>query len=310
MSDIEVKEVKRHIYNIDYSKVLLANKNEFVVNKRGISEFSSYLRKYDINSGIIVNPLNYKSGIFYSDLENGYIYASPHYEPETTTFSLDMIGLQKDSFCRIRIIAKTTGNDVSITSDRTLVITDETGTLVFDYDFKDAYDFTTIERIYHVHGTESVLKFSLGKIAIKDIIIDEVTVLEAEEEEQTETDIDLYRSIDEPIAYGYFNLDTELDEEFRYTEMARLSGSGIILVYDKETNTYIIERDNKNETIAESLANLKYYIYLNKYKTDIETEKCTVTQDFSPTTMKQGYYTFDFNGKRTGTLLVIVRRLV
>lgn len=313
---MNVKKIVKEIYHIDYSNIPLDNRKEFIVNKQGINEFTSYLRLYDVNSGIIVIPTQYKYGMFVNiDGPDQYIFSVPHLDPDIVTFALDIYGTKKSTFYRIKIIAKSTGDDYTITKDRKIQVVDNNNALILDYDFSDSYDFITIDKLFYATGVESILKFNVGKVCIKDIIIEEV---EVENEEETSiisetADEILGRTQDELVAYGYFDVsDINDDTSFRYVNLKCLSGHGILLTYDRLNSSYILERNNINETIIESLNSLKYYVEINTTRMEnVASVKTTANINFSPTTMKQGYYTINFisenNKPVSGIVLIKVR---
>jgi hypothetical protein len=98
MSDIKVKKILRKIYNIDYSKILLRDDDEFILQANGISEFTEYLVKRDMDNGVIVTPSGYKTGLFYSINNDGELYSSSKLLPDIVNFTFNIYGLKKNHF--------------------------------------------------------------------------------------------------------------------------------------------------------------------------------------------------------------------
>lgn len=326
-NNIKVKKVIRNIYNIDYSKILLKCDNEFIVQANGISEFTKYLEKIDLDNGIIVTPLNYRYGLFYSTDNGGEIYASNIQVPDITTFSLKLIGLKKKYFYRITIIARDTGSNSYITDDRTITISDDTQQQVLAADLKGYTENQSCTGFFRSNSNEINLFFTLGKIVIKDIIIDEV-LLEEEDNlniDESEADVELPEGKEILAGYGTFDLAIESPKEYtgKYIQLVRSFGKGIILSYDSVDQEYVLERDNSELVIVDSFTNSNYIVDFNFSKVPNagiydHYEITDVNTDISPTSLKQGYICFallDKSGKRVsyhgnGRLTILIKKIV
>ena len=310
---MEVKKILREIYSIDYSKITLADGAEFITNKQGFNEFTSYLKLYDINSGIILIPSEYINGLFYNSEDGGSLFAAPSLDPDITKFNFTIMGLKKNAYYRIRVIGKTTGDNFSITDNRKISIVDNSNALILDYDFSNDYEYTNVDRIFCCTNAETVLKFQLGKISIKNIVIDEIEVIDNsvnDTEIQDINGITLSSGYDKVAAFGYFNIELPTSD-LRYIQIPRLSGYGIVLTYDNVDKVFIIERDNQNETIVEPLTSLKYYLELNDTRlNDYSRPQIHAENTFSPTTLKQGYYKLKFERQIHGILLVKIKAVI
>jgi hypothetical protein len=138
-NSVKIKKLIREIYRIDYKKIPLKSDDEFILKNNGVSEFSQYLKKVDLDSGIIVDPTGYRNGIFYSSDNDGELYSSYKFLPEVVSFGLNMIGVKKGYFYRITIIARDTGTNSFITPDRSITVTDDLQQIVLQADLK-GYD--------------------------------------------------------------------------------------------------------------------------------------------------------------------------
>ena len=302
MSDTMIKKVINKVYHLDYSKVKLESGDEFVINKNGYSDFIQSFKMIDHDNGYVVLPSNYNNGLFYRIDNGGEIFSSPKYEPEITKFSFNILGLRIGKFYRVSVKAKTTGNYTMFTSDRSLLVTTSTNELLIEEDLTDVDKYQVYNGIFCSQSSEIIINFEIGKIYIKDIIIEEVEIIENEivdEEKPVET---FTGNTLELCAYGIFEIvPNGLENQSKYVKLQDVSSHGIVLSYNKETHEYIVERDNNNDTISDILTNARYIMHIDLNKT-ISFKKfngysiTAVSPDISPCTLKQGYYSFVLNG--------------
>lgn len=296
MENAAIKRIVKNIYNIDYSKIKIDNKNEFIVDKNGVSDFVNGLKLIDKDNGVIVMPLNYTNGLFFSEENGGEIYSSPKFEPEIVPFSFDIIGLKRDAYYKLTLKAKTSGNNTFYNSNRKAIISTSTGELVLEHDFKDNTEYVSITGIFCALSTEVILNFSIGKISIKDISIDEVELVEEEiTTEETATEV-VHSNTIELAAYGIFEL-LPYTDNVRFVKLQEISAHGISLFFDNNTLEYIIERSNTNDVVGDCITNMRYVLNIDlnknvnyqKFNTYAITE---ISSNISNNTLKQGYYKF------------------
>ena len=322
-NNIKIKKIIKTLYSIDYSKIALESDNEFIIHDNGVSEFTQYLKKIDMNSGIIVTPLNYKSGLFYSVEDGGYIYSSSKLLPETVTFSLNLYGLKRNSFFRIKVLAKDTDASAYITSDRSLTVVDDMHNNVIMADLKGYTKTEECIGFFKSSSNEVNLHFTLGKICIKDIIIEEVVLVEEEKlnAEEDAADEVLPEGKEILVAYTAFNLEPIIPDNFngRYIPLTKIFGKGISVIYDKMENAYIIERDNSVNILVEPFTNINYVVDINTNKVECVTYAIdAVSADVSPYMLKQGFIKFHLvdsagnkiNYKGTGRFIVTIHKIV
>ena len=294
--NVAIKRIVKNIYSIDYSQIKLEDKNEFIVDKNGVSDFVNGLKLIDKDNGIIVMPINYTNGLFYSSENGGEIYSSPKFEPEIVNFSFDLMGLKRNSFYKLTITARTAGNNSFYNSNRKATISTSTGELILEHDFKDDVDNTSITGVFCAVSQEIIINFAIGKINIKNITIDEVELVqETIESEEKPTEIIKNGSF-ELAAYGIFEA-LPYTDSVRFVQLQDISSHGISLFFDNNTKEYIIERDNKNDVVSDCITNMRYILYidLNKnanYQKFIGYAMTEISSNISPNTLKQGFYKF------------------
>ena len=304
MSDIKVKKILRKIYNIDYSKILLNDDDEFILQGNGISEFTDFLKKNDLDNGVIVTPAGYKSGLFYSVENDGEIYSSSKLLPDIVNFTFNIYGLKKNHFYRITILARDTDSNDIITDDRSLVVLDDAKQAIINESLKGYKENQEIVGYFRAFGNEANIFFTLGKIVIKDINIDEVVLQEEEKFNEPENEIteEVVEGTESLCMYGIYSLTPIIPDNFvgRYVLLQRLSGRGMEMYYDQIDKVYLLEKSNTETLIDEPFTNIKYKIDLNTNKLPNNHlfdnfRILDVSTDISPNTLKQGYAKFAFD---------------
>jgi len=303
-TNIKIKKILRKIYNINYDNITLRDDDEFILQSNGVSEFTQMLKKVDTDNGIIVTPSGYRSGLFYSIENDGELYSSSKLLPDLVTFGLNLFGLKKNYFYRITILARDTDANTVITDDRNITVIDDTRQIILSSDLKGYDKNQECVGYFRALSNEVNLNFTFGKIVIKDIIIDEVVLLEEENFNETVED-----EITEEFAegkeilsmYGIYSLVGQVPKEFKgkYINLTRYSGRGMEIYYNQYDHTYTLEKSNTENITNDPFTNLSYRVEFNcnklpnhkiyEYFTVID-----VSTDISPNTLKQGYMTFGF----------------
>lgn len=295
--EINIKKVLKTIYKFDFTKLppIISHGSEFFVSDNGISEFNQTFKKQDLDNGIVVTPSGYTKGLFYSSLNDGEIYSSVKYEPDVVYFSFNIFGLKHGAYYRVRIPARSAGSSELITDNRELLVLTEDQEVVIQEDLKDVYENTEYQGIFRSQSNEINLLFSIGKIYVSDIIIEEVELLtENVSEEESET-IDTGKL--QLGAYGVFNMKTLFPEGFKgkYIQVTRLTGKGISLYYNRADNTYVLERDNSDDILQEPFTLLNYVVEINSEKIPgVNHMLRAISAEPGPNTLKAGYLSFNF----------------
>jgi len=321
--DLNIKKIKKRIYEFDLSKCELQNGNEMIVYK-GVSEFIKTFKKQNLDEGIIVMPFGYTKGLIYKSSNNGEFYNNPTWLPDIVPFGFNIYGLKKGSFYKLTVIGRTTGTNNLITNDRHILVHNESNELVINADLKDAVDNIENYGIFRAASNEVNLFFEIGKVYINNIIIDEVELSEKEEEETEDNDSVFGECNSELSAFGVFSLMAETDPSYngRYIPIRKNQGRGLNLYFDKNTHEYLLERDNDDDSIGAPFTNANYIIEINLNKlvyNNIDHYAITnINYDISTNTLKQGSIKFNFidaEGKqvdcedRDGRIVIIVRKL-
>lgn len=303
-NNIQIKKILRKIYNIDYSKILLRNDDEFIMQANGVSEFTQMLRKMDTDNGIIVTPSQYRSGLFYTLDNDGELYASSKLLPDIVTFSLNLFGLKKGYFYRITILARDTDANTIITADRKITIIDDSRQIILESDLKGYDKNQECIGYFRALSNEANLNFSIGKVVIKDIIIDEVVLAEEkafnQDDEEEITEEKTNKTL-ELTMYGIYGLVCSIPAGYKgkYINLTRYSGRGLELYYNQIDKTYTLERSNVENLCNDPFTNLNYIVNFNIDKLQNNNifdnyRILKVSTDISPNTLKQGYIEFAF----------------
>lgn len=298
--EFNVKKVLRRIYQLDFSNCLVKNKEEFYTEK-GVSTFAATFKKTDFDNGIVVTPNGYKNGLFYSVENGGEIYSPTKFTPDLVTFSLNIYGLKKGAYYKITIPSRSAGTLNIITDNRKINITTDAEDLVMDADLTGINESIEQYGIFRASSNEINLFFTLGKVIISNIIIDEVELASDTEKEELQDNSVIEDGKYQLAAYGVFNVKPSIPENFngKYIALSRYTGRGINLYYNKSTYEFILERDNANDILNESFNLLNYTVEINTTKV-INNKKfiycdiSSIEMEPSPNTLKQGYIKFAF----------------
>lgn len=318
----EIKKVLQRIYNFDLKNCVLTDGEEMIPTEHG-NEFVNTFIKRDLDRGVIVTPGGYTRGLVYKSSNDGEFYNNPDWLPETESFLFNIYGLKKGSFYRVTVVSRNTrkyNRLIDVTENRKLEVLNESQELIINADVSDAMTNTNYEGIFRATSIEENIYFSIGKIYVNNIIIDEVEISkDSLEEVEKKQDFEIDNGKSNIVAYGVFSPDL-LNENGRYGELSRITGKGINLYFDKNENKYILERDNNEDTIGTSFTNANYVIDMNFNKAPYlrDYQITEVSPDVSPNTLKQGFLKFEIlkDGKpirydrSSGRLIFIIRKIL
>jgi hypothetical protein len=300
MFDEKIKKFGERIYEFDFSKSELMDGNEIITTDT-MSEFVMTFRKRDLDKGIIVTPAGYSKGLVYKSTNGGEFYNNPSWIPDIVSFALNIYGVKKGQFYKITVVGRDTGSNNVITTDRRLTVSNEDKELLIDENLKGVKENKEYYGIFRSNDNETNLLFKIGKVFITNIIIDEIEIFGDEVSEVVETQSVFDEGKLRLAAYGIFTTEPTQTEAYkgRYLPMTRYSGKGISLYFDKNTNEYILERDNIEDVVGESLTNINYVVDFNFNKVVnkghfSQYNITDVNPEISPNTLKQGYIKFEF----------------
>ena len=319
----DIKKVVQRIYEFDLKNCELEDGNEMIQTEHGNEFVNAFIRR-DIDRGIIVTPGNYSRGMVYKKSNDGEFYNNPDWLPEIERFSLNIYGLKKGAFYRVTVVSRNTrkfNRLLDVTDNRKLEVLGETQELIINKDVSENMENTEFSGIFRATSIEENIYFSIGKIYISNIIIDEVELLsDIEESDEKQQDFEIDSGKSNIVGYGVFS-PALLNETGRYGELSRITGKGVNLYYDKNTKSYIIERDNAEDTIGTSFTAANYIVDLNFNKAPYVRgyQIVDVSADASPNTLKQGFIKFEILDKNnnpeqytknSGRIAIIVRKIL
>lgn len=323
----DIKRVVQRIYNFNLKNCLLEDGKELIVTEKG-NEFINTFKSRDIDKGIIVMPSGYKKGLVYKSTNGGEIYNVPSWLPDIVSFSYNLYGLKQGAFYRLTIRGRNTHkfNRISdITDDRKIDVITDQHECILSVDLADVMENTEFTGIFRANSTEMNLKFTLGKIFINDIIIDEVEIMGDDEEYEEINEVETSEDFEEKIvSYSVFSPELVSNNSYKgkYAEISKITGKGLRMFFDKTSKSYTIERDNVDDVIGTSFLGLNYLVDFNFNKSVNKGyfdryEIKNVSPEISPNTLKQGFMEICFikNGESVeftnpeARLAIIVKRL-
>ena len=291
----EIKKVIQRIYNFDLKDCSLSDGNEMISTDHG-SEFVNTFIKRDLDKSLIITPGGYQSGLVYKSTNGGEFYNNPEWMPDIVNFSFNFYGLKKGSFYRITIKARNSrkyNSLIDITDNRQLEVSNSSQELLINEDLTDVMANQEFVGIFRANRIEEDIYFSIGKIYINDIIVDEVEITKDEEVEKEEVStIEFDSGKSNIVAYAVFSSDF-VNKKGRYYESERITGKGLSLFYDINEHVYILERDNYEDSIGTSFTASNYIVDINFNKAPYACYTITdISADTSPNTIKQGFLKF------------------
>ena len=297
---MEIKKVVKRLYEFNLGACSLSDGTEILSN--GIDdELSRVIRKVDTSAGLLVQPSGYKKGLVFLK-SSRELLNNPEWNPAIVKFNLEVLGLKKNSYYRVTVIARNFKKYiklVDVTDDRSLQVLTNNNDMLIMADLTENLSSKEFAGIFKAYSNECVLSFKLGKIAIKNIIIEEVELMsESFDESGNEIVVDENRS--QVISTSVFSMKAESTNLYqnKWVALLRLYGKGINLYYNKNTLEYLIERDNVDDVVGDNLNANYILVSLNTTKlpnTGFITHRIkAISSDLSPNTLKSGYILFDF----------------
>lgn len=294
----DIKKVLQRIYEFDLKSCTLIDGEEMIPTEKG-NEFVNTFIKRDLDLGVLVTPTGYTRGLVYKSTNGGEFYNNPEWLPEVETFALNIYGLKKGSFYRVSVVSRNTrkyNRLIDVTDNRRLEVINGNQELIINEDVSEKMVNTSFSGIFRATSNEENIYFSIGKIYINDIIIDEVELLSDDvvSEVDSKGDFELGSGKSNIVAYGVFT-PTILNKCGRYEEMTRVTGKGVNLYFDTIEKKYILERDNIEDTIGAPMTNSNFIIDFNMNKAPYigRYQITSISPEASPNTLKQGFIKFE-----------------
>jgi len=292
----DIKKVIQRLYQFDLKNCELEDGNEMISTDHG-NEFVNTFIKRDLDNGVIITPTGYTKGLVYKSTNNGEFYNNPDWIPDVVSFSFNMFGLKKNSFYRITVKSRNSrryNRLLDTTEDRSLIVSDDNEELLINKDLSEELITKEYSAIFRASSTECNLYFKIGKIYITDIILDEVLLVSEDKPEVEATKIEFDTGKSNIVGFGVFSCDNiNLTNANTFTEIPRITGKGLLLFVNKKTNTYYLERDNKEDSIGGSFTSASYIVNFNFNKAPHASYIIEdASTEISPNSLKQGYISF------------------
>lgn len=307
-SEFKIKKIIANLYNLrDYFKRCTLEDGSELITDNGVSDFATIFRETNPDLGFIMTPGGYKSAMCYRTDSGGEVYSNPKWTPDVNKFNLSAFGLKKNSIYKLTVSGRSTGDNFLVTRDRSLLVTNSENESLIKEDLRNVSVNKEYHAVFKANSNEMIFYFSIGKIYIRNISLDEI---ELEGNENSENllngeDLNINDSFSfekiQVSAFGIFNT-TLNNSNTRYNMLTKCSGRGLNLYLDKHTNSYTLERDNREHVLEDSFTNINYIININLNKLEnkdyfMNYRITEVSSEISPNTLKPGYIRFEFFDK-------------
>lgn len=301
MNNYTIKSVVRKIYSINYNNIKLENNMELIISKK-TNDFHQllYMNNEITNTHMIPyfdnETKSTQTGLFYKD---NTIYNHPVYGEPLISFRLSLTGIKQNSFYRIRFIVSSIDTYVEGASPKLYVVLNGRD-IVYNRDVPNKD--TNIDYIYM--SSESVLNIAvtIGKVIIKDIIFEEVEIAESVEAKKNIIEIPDLINLK---AYAIFKPSMLTNRDKVMTKFSLLRGIGVNVLYNRETDLIIIERNKENDVIQENIGFNKYLIDIRCINGGYITDQF-VSDSSSPFSGYNGFSTFKLNEGKEDTVIYIL----
>jgi hypothetical protein len=301
MNNYTIKSVVKKIYSINYDNINLDNNTELIISKR-TNDFHQllYMNNEITNTHLIPyfdnETKSTQTGLFYKD---NTIYNHPTYGEPLISFRLSLTGIKQGTFYRIRFITSSIDTFAEGVSSKLYIVLNGKD-IVYNKNVPSTE--TNIDYVYM--SNESVLNIAvtLGKISIKDIIFEEVEV--AEEVEAKKAVIEIPDLVNLK-AYAVLRPSMLTNRDKVITKFPLLRGIGVNVLYNRQDDLFIIERNKENDVIQENIGFTKYFIDVRCLNDGYITNQ-VVSEGPSPFSGYNGYSTFKLNEGKENTILYIL----
>lgn len=301
VGDYTIKSVIRKIYSINYNNIKLDNNTELIISRK-TNDFHQllYMNNEITNTYLIPyfdnEAKGTQTGLFYKDKS---IYNHPIYGAPLISFRLSLTGIKKGSFYRIRFICSSVESYVEGASSKLYVVLNGKD-VVYNKDLP--VKETSIDYTYLSEASVVNIAVTLGKVSIKDIIVEEVDVAESVEMKESVIEIPDLINLK---AYAVLkpSMLTAVDKVI--SKYPLLRGIGLNILYNRDKDLNIIERNRENDVIQENIGLSKYFIDIRCMNSGCISNQ-TVSDGTSPFSGIDGYATFKMNECNSNTILYIL----
>jgi hypothetical protein len=237
-----------------------------------------------------------QTGLFYKD---NSIYNHPIYGESLISFRLSLTGIKMGSFYRIRFILSSLDTFVEGASSKTYIVLNGKD-IVYNKDVPK--EETNIDYTFKSEASVINIAVTIGKVYIKDIIFEEVEVSEPVVSQSSVFEVPDLVNLK---AYAVFRPSMLHNRDKTISKFPLLRGIGINVMYNKETDLIIIERNRENDVIQENIGLCKYLIDIKCFNSGYVSDH-KIGDGPSPFSGFNGYSTFRLNEGEGDTLIYIL----
>jgi hypothetical protein len=301
MNNYTIKSIIRKIYSIDYSNIKLENNTELIISKK-MNDFHQLLYMQNELANTYLIPYfddenkSVQTGLFYKDKS---IYNHPIHGNPLISFKLSLTGIKKNTFYRMRFLCETLDTKAEITSSKLYIVLNGKDII---YNKELCGNESNIEHIFLSEGSVLNVAVTIGKIKIKDIIFEEVDVAEAAIIKENTIEIPDLINLK---AYAVFKPSMLVPGDKVISKFPLLRGIGLNVMYDREKDIILIERNKENDVIQENIGLCKYLIDVKCINAGVISEHF-VGEGASPFSGYDGYSTFKLRDNKNDTKIYIL----
>lgn len=298
---MDIKKIKKKVYGFSLTDDIVKDGYEIFGKNPATdrNEMADLLKHTSLEDNIVVYVSDYGGGLYFHKDDDGMfsIVSDPSNMPSIVSFTLHFNGLKRGAWYKLSVVGRNTNNVNLYTDNRNVTVTNELREMILNAELSKAKTNTTYTEVFNAHDVETELRFKIGKVFIRDIILEEIEVEEpAAQDSDDIVDTEVSDGKITTVAYGVFMpfTDTDRKDFTRYSRILRYSGCGIVLYKDHDTGEYILEKDNRDESFTENLnaSNIIIDINTNKCDNGVTASCITCSPEPSPNTRHSGYLRF------------------
>lgn len=301
MNDYTIKSVLKKIYSIDYNNINLENNTELIISSN-TNDFHQllFMNNEITNTHLIptfeTETRRTQTGLFYKD---NTIYNHPLYGDPLISFRLSITGIKQSSFYRLRFITSPVETYVDDISSKVYIVINGKDII---YNKEITKNDTNIDHIFYSEATVLNIAVTIGKVIIKDIIFEEVEVMEEVQTQQTVVEIPDLMNLK---AYSVFYPRMLAIQDKVISKFPLVRGIGLNILYDKNDDVIIVERNKENDVIQDNIGYSKYLIDVKLFNSG-EISDFKLSEEPSPFSGAGGYLTFRLDGSNKDTIIYVL----
>lgn len=301
MNNYNIKSVIRKIYAINYSNINLQDRTELIIsNKTNDFHQLLFMNNEETNTYLIPSYESDKkstqTGLFYN---NKTIYNHSTYGDDLISFRLSLTGIRNKRDYRIRFILSPFNEYGENKSTKAYIILNGKDII---YNKEVTEEKTVIDYIHSANETVINLAITIGKVAIHDIIIEEVELSEQLDREKETVDVPDLMNLK---AYAVIKPSLLKDRSMVINKYPIIRGIGLNILNHKDTGRYIVERNKENDVIQDNIGSTNYLIDVKSVNGGT-INTITSSTESSHLSNTKGYYTFKADDVNDETIITIL----